>query len=338
VLLLGVTGPGAVTGDVFNGTTWSAASTVTGTATADDLSLALVPATGYGLGLLHGTSSALVSTTWNGSTWSALAQLNSDTTQGRPTVVASGSSAFAVFWGSDYKYYFESYAAAAWSSAPQAVIPSGAAQPCGPSPGVLAPLGSSASLLFVNGSCSGTVNHLYDSVLASGTWQASQDLANSPSYSATQRPALVAPTSGPELVAVFIEQGGTQLLSATRTSGTWGAPAAITNALTSVPVALAPLAGGGVLLAFEGTDTNLYTATFSGGSWSSPAAPFGSSVSVATTPALATGIGTAAAEMVYVSAAGALFHTRLTGTTWSTPTAVASATTSFAHVAIASGP
>ncbi len=339
VLLLGVTSAGAVTGDVFDGTTWGAAMAVTGTATSDDLSLAMIPATGYGLGLLHGTSSALVYTAWNGATWSSLAQLNSDTTQGQPTVVASGSSAFAVFWGTDYKYYLESYAAGAWSSAPQGVFPPGvAAQPCGPSPGVLAPLGASASLLFVNGSCSGTVNHLYDSDLVSGAWQASQDLAINPSYSPTQRPALVAPTSGPELVAVFIQQGTSQLLSATRTGGTWSTPAAITGALTSVPVALAPLAGGGVQLAFEGTDTNLYTATFSGGSWSSPAAPFSSSVSIAATPALATGIGTAAAEMVYVSATGALFHTRLTGSTWSMPTAVASGTTTFAHVAIASGP
>jgi hypothetical protein len=338
ILLLGVTGAGAVTGDVFDGTTWGAPSTVTGTATADDLSLAVVPATGHGLGLLHGTSSALVTTAWNGSTWSALAQLNSDTTQGRPTLAASGSSAFAVYWGTDFKYYFESYAAGAWSSAPQAVIPSGAAQPCGPSPAVLAPLGASASLLFVNGSCSGTTNHLYDSDLVSGAWQASTDVASNPSYGNTQRPAVVAPTSGPELVAVFIQQGSSQLVSASRTSGTWGAPANITNALTNVPVALAPLAGGGVLLAFQGTDSKLYTATYSGGSWSSPAAAFSPDVSVATTPALATGIGTAAAEMAYVDTTGALFHTRLTGTTWSTPTAVASGTTGFSHVAIASGP
>lgn len=339
ILLLGVTGAGAVTGDVFNGTTWGTASTVTGTVTADDLSLALVPTTGVGLGLLHGTSSAVEYTAWNGATWSSLAQLNSDTTQGRPTVAASGSSAFAVYWGTDYKYYLESYAAGAWSSAPVGVFPPGvAAQPCGPSPGVLTPLGASVSLLFVNGSCSGTVNHLYDSDLVSGAWLASQDLSIDPSYSPTQRPALVAPMSGPELLTVFIEEGGTQLLSATRTGGTWSVPAAITNALTSVPVALAPLAGGGVLLAFQGTDTNLYTATYSAGSWSSPAAPFSTSVSIATTPALATGIGTAAAEMVYVSAAGALFHTRLTGTTWSMATAVASGTTTFAHVAIASGP
>ncbi len=342
VLLLAVTGAGAVTGDVFDGaaSTWAAASTVPGTATNDDLSLAMLPATGQGIGLLHGASGAVLTTAWNGASWSSLAQLNADTTQGRPAIVAAatGSSASAVFWGTDYKYYFESYAAGAWSASPQAVIPAGAAQPCGPTPGVLAPLGTGASLVFVNGTCSGTVNHLYDSDLASGSWQASTDVASNPSYGATQRPAVVAPTSGPELVVVYIQQGTSQLWSASRTSGSWSTPAAIASAFSADPVALAPLSGGGVLLAFRGTDANLYTATYSAGSWSSPAAAFSASVSVVSTPALATGIGAAAAEMAYVDGTGALQHTRLTGGAWAAPVAVAAGVTGFAHVAIASGP
>ena len=342
VLLLAVNGNGStVTGVVYDGTSWGTPATVTGTATGDDLSLAMVPSTGEGVGLLHGNSSQLLYTIWNGSGWSALQQLNADTTQGRPAVVASGSKAHAVFWGNDFKYYYEAFTAGAWTAAPQAIVPMGmtlAQQPCGPSPGVLAPLGADASLVFVNGSCSGTVNHLYNTDLSSGVWQTSKDFANNPSFANTQRPAVAAPVTGVELVAVFIQQGGTQILTAYRTNGTWSTPMALMNGLTSVPVSLAPLADGTVLLAYQGTDMKLYTSTFSGMSWSTPAAPFTPNVTIGATPALSKGIGTAAAEMVYVDGTGALFHTRLIGSSWTMPVPVAPGMTGFAHAAIAAGP
>jgi hypothetical protein len=339
VLLLGVTSAGALTADLFDGSSWAAPATVSGTATGDDLSLATIPGTGQGVGLLHGASDQLVYTLWNGAAWSPLAQINADTTQGKPSLAASGSTAYAVYWGSNYKYYLEQYSAGAWTSSSQAVFPAGSpSQPCGPSPGALAPLGAAASFVFVNGSCSGALNHLYDSDLSAGAWKASTDVASNPSYSGSQGPAVVAPSSGPELVTVFLAQGTSQLQWASRTGGVWSSPVSIDSALTSAPVALAPLAGGSVLLAFQGTDGKLYTATFASGTWSSPAPAFATNVSVATTPAVAAGIGGALAEMVYLDATGALFHTRLAGTTWSSPVPVAPATTGFAHVAIASGP
>jgi hypothetical protein len=61
-------------------------------------------------------------------------------------------------------------------------------------------------------------------------------------------------------------------------------------------------------------------------------------VTIAATPALIEGIGTDAAEMVYVDGAGALFHMRLVGSTWSAPVQVAPGMKGFTHAAIAAVP
>jgi hypothetical protein len=333
-----------VTGVVYDGSSWGAPATVAaaGATISDDLSLAVMPATGQGVGLLHGASDHLVYTIWGGSTWTALAQVNADTTQGRPALAASGSTVHAVFWGNDFKFYYEAYSGGAWTSSPQAVVPAGmtlAMQPCGPSPGVLAPIGAGASLIFVNGgNCSGATNHLYNTDLSSGVWQASKDVATNPSFIKTQWPAVTAPVSGPELVTAYVQQNATQILSAYRSMGTWFLTAPILNGLTNDPVALAPLVGGEVLLAYRGTDMKLYTSTFSGIGWSNPVAALGSNPSLGAAPALIAGIGTAVAEMVYIDSTGALFHTRLIGSTWTAPMPVATGMTGFAHAAIAGGP
>ena len=343
LLVLAVNGSGALSGAVFDGAAWGTASPIPGVATGDDLALAMVAGVAgvaaHGVGLVHGASGLLESTVWNGTSWSSLAQVNADTTQGRPAIVASGGTAHAVFWGTDYKYYYEAFTGGAWTAAPQAVIPAGltsSTQPCGPTPPALAPLASGPSLLFVDGICSGTVNHLYGTDLVTGAWQVSKDLAPNPSVSASERPAVAALASGPELVTVFIEQGTSQLAWASRTAGTWSVPAALTNGLSNDPVALAPLAGSGAVLAFKGTDGTLYTSTFSGTAWTPPAPAFATNnPSIAATPALATGIGSAAAEMVYLDTTGALVHTRLSGTAWGGATPIAPGTTGFVHAAVA---
>jgi hypothetical protein len=305
----------------------------------------MLPATGQGVGLLQGgTNEQLVYTLWNGSSWSALAQLNADFTLGQPALATVGSTVHAVYLGTDNKLYYEAFTGGAWTTASAPVTPMGASgQVCGPSPGVLAPLAAGPSLVFVNGgTCGGATNHLYNTDLSSGGWSTSQDVAPQPSFSASLRPAVTAPLSGLELCTVFVLQGESQLASAYRTSGgTWISTANIQNGLTNDPVALAPLASG-ALLAYRGTDGMLYTATFSSAgapSWSTPTAAFTpTNVSVAATPALIKGIGSATAEMVYVDGTGALMHTRLMGSAWSTPVAVAPGMTGFVHVAITGGP
>ena len=196
---------------------------------------------------------------------------------------------------------------------------------------------SGPSLVFVNGMCSGTLDHLYNTDLVGGSWLASHDIAPNPSIAANLRPAITAPTSGPELVVAYVQASPSQqILAAYRTNGAWSAPVAITSGLTTDPVALAPLAGGGVLLAYRGTDSKLYTAQFSGGAWSTAEPAFSPNVTISAAPSLAKGVGTAAAEMAYVDANGALWHARFNGVNWAAPLQVAGS--GFAHVAIASAP
>jgi hypothetical protein len=339
LVLLAATSTGGVVGDVYDGTAWAAPTKVAGTASSDDLAVAFVEATGHGVGLLHGTTNELVYTVWNGTGWSGLTQLNTDATQGAPTLAVNGTTVHAAYWGTDYKYYTETYTGA-WTTVSQAVLPAGTTmmtQPCGPSPGVLAPTTADVSLVFVNGTCGGSVNNLYNTDLSGAAWSPLKDVSPSPSYSASQRPAVAALASGPELIVVYIEQGSSQLASSYRTAGVWSNPTPITNGLSNAPVALTALPGSGAVLAYQGTDGKLYTATFSGTTWGLPVAAFTPSVVVAATPTLAPGVGTDGAEMVYVDSGGALHHSRLVGGLWSMPVPVAPGMTGFVHAAMAGG-
>ncbi len=327
---------------VYDLTGWSTPATLVGPAAAD-LAITYLPATGQGIGVVHTASTNLLDyTLWNGTTWSSLAQVNLDSTMGPPTIVATGAtgaSALAVYWGTDYKYYYETFSGGAWAAASQPFAPTGATAQCyGPSPGMLAPLaGGEASFVFVNGGCGGTVNHLLDSDTNAGVWQAVTDLASDPSYAALLRPAVVAPVGpGPELVAAFVAQGTQQVWSTARTGGAWSAPVMLSTVLTNDPVALAPLATGGAVMAYRGGDTHLYTVTYSGGTWSTPVAPLGATILLQSTPSVAKGVGTAAAELAYVTEAGAVYHSRLVGVVWTTPTMIEAS--GFTSVAIASGP
>jgi hypothetical protein len=313
--------------------------------TADAPALAVVPATGQGVGLVHvATSNLLDYAIYDGSAWSSFAQLHADVTLGPPSVVGSGATAQVVYGGTNYNYYYESFSGSSWSTATPAIVPSGVTSLCGPSAPSLALAGANLSMVFVNGICSGTANDLYDSDLSGGSWQATTTIATNPSYSAAQRPAVTAPSSGssgPELVAAYIAQGTSQIYTSSRTGGIWSLPVLLTVGLTNDPVALAPVAGGGgttAVMAYRGMDMKLYTSFFNGTSWSTPAAAFSpTNVTVNAAPSVAKGIGGMEAEMAYVDGTGAVWHTRYDGSKWLAPAQVGTGT-GFASVAIASGP
>jgi len=339
VLAGGAPGPNGVLAGVYApGGAWSATPLAGVTAAT---AIAFVPGTGDGVGVVRATAPVdqVQHTRWDGSTWTALAALNADVTQGQPALAASGGKAYLVLWDAAFKYETEVWSAGAWTVSAQPVTPSGTAmQPCGPNAPAIAPLGAEASVVFVNGSCVGALNHLLGTDRSGGVWQASSDISNNPSFAATQRPALSASTgAGPELVTAYVQQGASQILAAARTSGAWSAPVSITNGLTNDPVALAPLSDGGVVLAYRGTDGKLYQATYTGGTWSMPAAPFATNVAVAAPPAVARGVGGARAELAYVDVSGGVFHTRLVGAAWTAAVPIALGT-GFTHVALASGP
>jgi hypothetical protein len=306
------------------------------------VALAIIPDTMEGVGAFQVTTSNLLDyTVFDGTVWSAIAQVNADATLGVPSVVGFGDEAYLVYLGTNYDYYWETFTAGSpgsWGKETQ-ILPSGVTAMCGPTAGALAPLGTGASFVYVNGQCSGSLNHLYDIYLSGSTAGAPADIASNPSFSATTgTPAIAAPASGQiDLVTAFVAEGTQQVYGAYLSAGTWSAPAAITQALTNDPVALAPTTGSGVVMGYQGTDGKLYT-DFFGITWAVPAAPFTTSTPVAARPAVAKGIGSASAEMVYVSSSGALFHTRYVSGGWTNPVAIDPSVTTFTHVAIASGP
>jgi uncharacterized repeat protein (TIGR01451 family) len=325
-LLLLATGTGGSTGGSFTpGSPWTAASIAA--ASADAPGLAVTDA-GLGVGVMRELNgNALLYTTWGGTSWSVPAAIAAGlTARSRPAVCSNGNSAALAFQQGDFKYYYAGFSSI-WSPTAEAV---GSPQPCGPTGPDIAVVGTTPTLSFVNGPCGGPSNHLVGLDRTLGAWNPMVDLGSQASL--TIPPSLAAPSSGPELLAVFVN--GTQVMSCARTGGTWSAPAAIPNLLTNDRVALAPTASGGVVLAYRGTDGKLYWSVYSGGNWSSPAALCSPNVSTLTTPAVARGIATADAELAYVGMDGFAYHSRLIGGAWTVPVQVGG--TAVSGVAIAS--
>ncbi|MCZ7685109.1 MAG: hypothetical protein M5U28_42595 [Sandaracinaceae bacterium] len=148
-------------------------------------------------------------------------------------------------------------------------------------------------------------------------------------------PSIVAPSSGPELMIVFVRSTDAAIVFTTWSGGAWSSPVAIASAVTNEPVSLIALAGGDVVLAFRGLDSQAYWSRHSSGIWSSVAPIASPNPTVASPPSLAPGVGGVDAELAYVSA-GAAYHQRLTGATWSGAVLVGGA--GLTAVSIASSP
>jgi hypothetical protein len=290
-----------------------------------------VDSSGRGVGVYTSTTGGLVSyTVWSGGAWSApVAVPQSLVALSQPFADATGSAgAQVIYQDASYHYWFLGYTSA-WTQAQ--AVGTATNQSYGPVPATIAALGANATAAFIDGE-SPNVNYAAEADRTGGAWGAQADLAGPESY--TISPVIVPMSGGPELMMIFVQQS-TQIMFITRTSGVWSTPAAVTSALTGDRVALAPLPGGGAILAFRGTDTNLYWSVYSSGAWST-VAPFASpNVAVDTSPAVTHGIGGDVAEMAYVSG-GVAYHARLSGSTWAAPVLVGGA--SLDGVAIAAAP
>lgn len=108
-----------------------------------------------------------------------------------------------------------------------------------------------------------------------------------------------------------------------------------TNGKTSTPSALVPMATsphevalasipGGAVLGFRGENDMVYASVFSAGAWGVPAQVGAEATSAS--PAVARGVCTHDAELVYIDGAGGVKHASLEGGTWSVPVAVGAAT------------
>ncbi len=271
-------------------------------------------------------------TIWSGGAWSAPAATAAGAVaRAQPFVDATGgATAHLIFQDANYKFNYLAHDATGWTAASQPVGGN-----YGPVPATIAALGADATAGFIDGQ-GPDVNDAAAANL-SGTpaaWQARVDLGSGGNFNI---PAAIIPLgTGTDVMMVYVQSGNTQILWLTRTSGTWSAPAAVTNALTSNPVALAPLPSGGAILAFRGTDGYLYWSTYASGAWST-VAPFSSpNVAIDTTPAVTHGIGGDTAEIAYV-AGGTVYAARLAGGAWTTPPAAVGGT-SVNGVAIAATP
>ena len=319
VLLLG--GGGSMLGAVYDGGTWTT-SAVAGATTMDGMSLAVTTG-GTGLGVVrNATDNQVRFTRWTmAGGWTSFAQVNTDTTRGRPAIAAetSGSGARLAFHGmGDFQFYVTDWSNGGWSASSQVLN-------FGPVPPAIT-RGTDWTVVFVNGA-SNPANQLFYRDQASGTVGA---IASDPSFDTNTNiaPAVVTLTSGHQ-VAVYRSTGG-QVKYAVRTGAMWSA-ADIADAATPGRVALAALPGGAAIAAFRGNNSLVYTTMWNGTIWSPPMA-VSASLSTGTPPAITAGVGPATAEIAFVNNS-TLMHSRLIGGAWTTPATVGGS--SLNHVAIA---
>lgn len=328
-LVLGA-GPSAALGARFDGSDWS--STTFGE-TSD-----LRPGVSFlgvdrGLFVLRAASAPhrLRFTTWSADggfeAWSDISA--TATTRDRPVLVGASLA----YQGSDFKHYYALFGAS-WMPTGEPIGPSQPLQSFGPAAGHGTTLGGDFVFAFP-----GDDGGVYVQSRSGGTWAAATGI---PGAQTDVTPAIVALTSGPELLAVWVNDEPGQfddqkVFFATRSGGVWSTPAKIDDGVFAVEApTLAALAGGQAVLAFRGTDDKPYALRFDGTSWSA-VGPVGSpnNPTIASPPVLAPGAPGADAELVYVSG-GAAIHVRLTAGGWSSPVTIGGA--GLTHAAITTEP
>jgi len=233
-----------------------------------------------------------------------------------PSVAADGATAHGAFRGKDGKYYYARVQNKSWSSKAEAIT-AGGQQSSGPNPPAVAAIGMTPVIAFV-----GADGVFYDQSRSGGAWSpaTAHPFAGK---AASVTPAIAALDAGPELVAVFVEAGANGLYWLARKAGTWTAPTPITGAASTESPSLAPLPGGGAILAYRGTDQRLYTARLATGdapTWTAPSAGAGgASPFLSGAPAVAKGAIGAEAELVYVDNLSSVYSSRLVNGAWSAP-------------------
>jgi hypothetical protein len=318
--------------DLVVGGSWS--TTSLGSKSVDGVSLVSVGGAGAAAAVRfteinHVNDQALQYSAWTPSGWTQLANVGTGiTTQSRPALAVGPTAVHLAFHGTDDKHYFISFAGT--FSAPEAIGPSGNHQ-YGPSGADLTVTGSTPVAVYASGEQDGALS---SDDRVSAVWQSPQFISGAVDYYIV--PAVVALSSGPELLVVFAENQTGNLLFTTRTSGVWTTPAAITGASTGARPSLAALPGGGAALAFKGTDGKLYTSFFSGSSWSGPAGISSPNVNSTSSPAITRGAATAAVEVAFIESDGVAYHSRLISSTWTTPAAIGGS--AAANVAITTLP
>jgi hypothetical protein len=282
------------------------------------------------VGVLRSTANGgeLLFTTWSPGSWSALTPVGSGiTTRARPSISAADSVMLA-FQGDDFKHYYAQYDGV-W--APSAEPIGGAVdQSFGPTPPSIAADGADAQVAFA-----GSNGDLFDQARAA-VWLAAHP--HTLGSVASLSPTIVKLTNSDDFLIAFVRSTDAKIVYTRGHGSTWSAPVVVdANALSNLPVALAALPDTQALLAYRGQDGNVYWSRYLGANWSVPLPLATPNVATSSTPAVATGIGSADAEMVFIDAAtGGAMHARLQGASFAAPAPIGGA--GLVHAAVSSAP
>lgn len=242
--------------------------------------------------------------------------------EGGPSLAGGGGLGHATYRGTDGFYYYARTQNKLWLSVKESIT-FGGKQSTGPQPPAIAAVGNQPVIAFV-----GADQIFYDQSRAGGAWSAPTPHTFS-GQAAPTTPAIVALDAGPELVAVFAEASTSKLFWLMRKTNVWSTPTELPGATAVGSPALAPLPGGGAVLAFQGTDQRIYTAQLSAGdmpTWSKVEMGLsGVNPTLKAPPAVARGAKGAQAELIYVDLQSTVHSTRLVAGEWSAPVLAGSA-------------
>jgi hypothetical protein len=319
-------------GEFHPGGSWSATSL---SSTTDKAPGIAITGASTAVGVIRNTTfgNEVAYTTWAPGSFQAFTSIaNLVTTQAAPSIVASGTRADVTFLGDNNKHYYAAHVAT-WSPTAEAVG-GVAAQSFGPSAAGITAIGSDTIVAYA-----GNNGDLFDQTRTGGVWLAAT--AHNLGNVVTLTPAIIAPTTGPALMVVFVRSSDSKIVFTTRTGNVWTAPTPVdVNSFTADPVALAALPGGEAILAFRGLNQGIYFTRYNpvgAPLWSPPQPVAVPNVTSPSRPALAPGVGGVDAELAFVNGVdGMAYHARLTGMTWSAPVAVGG--TLLTTIAIASAP
>lgn len=308
MLALAGSGSSVRAGEYHPGGTWTT-TTLSGQTSFPPAITFTSPTSAVGVIRSDASWGELQFTTWTSSGGFTAVQTIGSTVKAQttPAMVAVGGTAYVVFLGNDSKYYLAVRGSSGWSPAAEPVSPdpyNPTQQSFGSHPASIAALGSNVVIAYA-----GDDHSLYDQTRDNGlgTWSAAHGHGIS-SQDIVIAPSIVAPTSGAELMIVYVRGTDSKVMFTTRASGAWSTPVVVDpNALSGDPVSLAALPNGEVMLAYRGQDTKIYWSRYTPGAsplWSQPASITTSNPSTTAPPALAPGAGAALAELVFVNAAG----------------------------------
>ena len=254
----------------------------------------------YGTGFLsvfsNSTTTDVLSTAWSvgPASWSTPVAVPATmvggapaTELGSPALAVLGPNAELVYQGSNDDYYHGIYANGAWGAASDPVGGS-TVQDIG-----LSPPAAAAAHGVLYAAYDGTDNGLYVDSWTPSTWGGPQAITGAGTSGVPS--TMIALTGGAtDLILVYNELTTTYLKSVVHTAGSgWSAPVQVSSTATaSTAVSLAPLANGGAVMVYQGTNGLPYGATYDVGSgaWTTPVSVYPNSQALQSPPTVAPGV------------------------------------------------